>query len=159
MLDGDPSYVTNDEALVKNLDLNFKVVVGGGEAALIQSFRSAEENKTWLLGYFYEPQWFFDEMDLERVELPPYEEGCDADAAKVDCDYPPYALNKLIGTEFADVRFAGRGPDQELRVDERGPEPGLEVHRRGRDGPGRGGAEVDRRQPRQGRRLVGVTPW
>ena len=102
LLDGDPSYVTNDEALVKNLDLNFQVVVGGSEAALIQSFRSAEENKTWLLAYFYEPQWFFDEMDLQRVTLPPYEEGCDADAAKVDCDYPPYALNKLIGTEFAE---------------------------------------------------------
>jgi len=102
LLDGDPSYVTNDEALVKNLGLDYKVVVGGSEAALIQSFRSAEENKTWLLAYFYEPQWFFDEMDLQRVTLPPYEEGCDADAAKVDCDYPPYALNKLIGTEFAD---------------------------------------------------------
>ena len=157
LLDGDPSYVTNDEALVKNLDLNFQVVVGGSEAALIQSFRSAEENKTWLLAYFYEPQWFFDEMDLQRVELPPYEEGCDADAAKVDCDYPPYALNKLIGTEFAESGSPRRGPDQELRVDQRGPEPRLEVHRRGRHGPRRRGAEVDRRQPRQGRRLVGVS--
>jgi glycine betaine/proline transport system substrate-binding protein len=102
LLDGDPSYVTNDEALVKNLDLDYKVVVGGSEAALIQSFRSAEENKKPLLAYFYEPQWFFNEMDLQRVELPPYEEGCDADAAKVDCDYPPYELNKLISKEFAD---------------------------------------------------------
>jgi glycine betaine/proline transport system substrate-binding protein len=102
LLDGDPSYVTNDEALVKNLDLDFKVVVGGSEAALIQSFRSAEENKKPLLAYFYEPQWFFNEMDLQRVELPPYEEGCDADAAKVDCDYPPYKLNKLMSKEFAD---------------------------------------------------------
>ena len=41
LLDGDPSYVTNDEALVKNLDLDYKVVVGGSEAALIQSFQSA----------------------------------------------------------------------------------------------------------------------
>jgi glycine betaine/proline transport system substrate-binding protein len=102
LLDGDPSYVTNDEALVKNLDLDYKVVVGGSEAALIQGFKSAEENKTPLLAYFYEPQWFFNELELQRVELPPYEEGCDADAAKVDCDYPPYALNKLISTEFAE---------------------------------------------------------
>jgi glycine betaine/proline transport system substrate-binding protein len=29
LLDGDPSYVTNDEALVKNLHLNYQVVVGG----------------------------------------------------------------------------------------------------------------------------------
>ena len=58
LLDGDPSYVTNDEALVKNLDLNYQVVVGGSEAALLQSFRSAEENKTPLLAYFYTPQWY-----------------------------------------------------------------------------------------------------
>lgn len=102
LLDGDPSYVTNDEALVKNLDLNYKVVVGGSEAALIQSFKSAEANKTPLLAYFYEPQWFFSEMKLVKIDLPPYKDGCDADAAKVDCDYPPYHLNKLIGTEFAD---------------------------------------------------------
>jgi glycine betaine/proline transport system substrate-binding protein len=102
LLDGDPSYVTNDEALVKNLDLDYQVVVGGSEAALIQSFRSAEKNKTALLAYFYEPQWFFSEMKLVKVNLPPYTEGCDADPAKVDCDYPPYALNKLISTKFAD---------------------------------------------------------
>ena len=29
LLDGDPSYVTNDKALVKNLGLNYTVVVGG----------------------------------------------------------------------------------------------------------------------------------
>ena len=58
LLDGDPSFVTNDEALVKNLKLNYKVVYAGSEAALIQAFRQAEEKKTPLLGYFYEPQWF-----------------------------------------------------------------------------------------------------
>ena len=102
LLDGDPSYVTNDEALVKNLGLDFQVVVGGSEAALIQSFKSAEANQTPLLAYFYEPQWFFNELDMKKVALPPYEEGCDADPAKVDCDYPPYHLNKLISTKFAD---------------------------------------------------------
>lgn len=102
LLDGDPSYVTNDEALVKNLDLNYKVVVGGSEAALIQSFKSAEANKTPLLAYFYEPQWFFSEMKLVKVDLPAYTDGCDADPAKVACDYPPYHLNKLISKDFAD---------------------------------------------------------
>jgi glycine betaine/proline transport system substrate-binding protein len=102
LLDGDPSYVTNDEALVKNLKLNYKVVVGGSEAALIQSFRTAEKDKKPLLAYFYEPQWFFSEMKLVKVNLPKYTEGCDADAAKVACDYPPYKLNKLISKKFAD---------------------------------------------------------
>lgn len=102
LLDGSPSYVTNDEALVKNLHLNFKVVVGGSEAALIQSFKTAEANKTPLLAYFYEPQWFFSQMKLVHVTLPPYKPGCDSDPAKVACDYPPYHLNKLISTKFAD---------------------------------------------------------
>ena len=102
LLDGDPSYVTNDEALVKNLNLDYKVVVGGSEAALIQSFKSAEKNKKPLLAYFYEPQWFFSEMKLVHIDLPPYTDGCDADAAKVNCDYPEYTLNKLISKKFAD---------------------------------------------------------
>jgi len=101
LLDGDPSYVTNDEALVKNLHLNYKVVVGGSEAALIQSFRSAERNHTPLLAYFYQPQWFFQEMKLVKVNLPPYKPGCDSNPDKVACDYPPYHLNKLISTKFA----------------------------------------------------------
>ena len=113
LLDGDPSYVTNDEALVKNLDLDYEVVVGGSEAALLTSFRSAEENKTPLLAYFYTPQWYAevngqatpgvkDPVQIAHVKLPEYTEGCDADPAKVDCDYPPYALNKLISTQFAE---------------------------------------------------------
>ena len=101
LLDGDPSYVTNDEALVKNLNLNYKVVTGGSEAALIQSFRSAEKNKTPLLAYFYQPQWFFSEMKLVKVDLPPYKKGCDANPKTVACDYPPYRLNKLISTKLA----------------------------------------------------------
>jgi glycine betaine/proline transport system substrate-binding protein len=101
LLDGDPSYVTNDAALVKNLKLNFNVVQGGSETALIQSFRQAESQKTWLLAYFYQPQWFFEELQLVRVKLPPYTPGCDAVAAKAACDYPPYNLNKVASVKFA----------------------------------------------------------
>ena len=103
LLDGDPSYVTNDEALVKNLKLDFKVVNGGSETALLQSFRQAEAKKTPLLAYFYDPQWFFSEMKLVRVHLPKYTPGCDADAAKVACDYPPYDLDKIVSKKFADA--------------------------------------------------------
>lgn len=102
LLDGDPSYVTNDEALVTNLKLDYKVVYAGSETALITAFRQAEKNKTWLMGYFYEPQWFLSEVPLKKVALPKYTEGCDADAAKVACDYPEYKLNKLIGKKFSE---------------------------------------------------------
>lgn len=102
LLDGDPAFVTNDEALVKNLGLDYKVVFSGSEAALIQSFRSAEKNKTPLLGYFYEPQWFLSEVPLVKVNLPPWTPGCDSDPEKVACDYPEYKLNKIISKKFAD---------------------------------------------------------
>jgi glycine betaine/proline transport system substrate-binding protein len=102
LLDGDPSYVTNDEALVKNLNLNFEVVYAGSEAALIQAFRKAEENKEFLIGYFYEPQWFLSEVPLVKVNLPPYKPGCDQPPAATDCDYPPYPLNKIASTKFMD---------------------------------------------------------
>lgn len=102
ILDGDPAFVTNDEALVKNLNLDYKVVFSGSEAALIQSFRTAEQNKTPLLGYFYEPQWFLSEVPLKKVALPAWSKGCDTDPEKVACDYPVYTLNKVISTKFAD---------------------------------------------------------
>jgi glycine betaine/proline transport system substrate-binding protein len=101
LLDGDPSYVTNDEALVKNLKLDFKVVYAGSETALIQAYRNAEKNKQWVIGYFYEPQWFLSEVPLKKVSLPAYKEGCDADAEKVACDYPVYELDKIVSAKFA----------------------------------------------------------
>lgn len=100
LLDGDPSFVTNDEALVDNLDLNYEVVYAGSEAALIQAFRQGEKNKEWVLGYFYEPQWFLSEVPLVKVDLPPWKEGCDADPATVACDYPEYILDKIAAADF-----------------------------------------------------------
>jgi glycine betaine/proline transport system substrate-binding protein len=106
LLDGDPSYVTNDVALVKNLKLNYEVVVGGSEAALITSFQQATTGKTPLLAYFYDPQWAWSQPPLKdqplvRIKLPEYTAGCDADAEKVACDYPPYILDKIVSTKFA----------------------------------------------------------
>ncbi len=103
LLDGDPSYVTNDEALVANLGLDFQVVYAGSEAALIEAFRAAETNRTPLLAYFYEPHWFLSEQALVHLELPAYTEGCDADPEAVACDYPPYVLDKIASAEWIEA--------------------------------------------------------
>jgi ABC-type proline/glycine betaine transport systems, periplasmic components len=103
LLDGDPSYVTNDEALVKNLKLDYKVVYAGSEAALIKAAKQATAQQKPLLMYFYEPQWLFSQIKMVKVNLPPYTEGCDADPKKVACDYPPYDLNKVVSKKFADT--------------------------------------------------------
>ncbi len=101
-LAGDPSFVTNDEALVKNLGLNYKVVYSGSEAGIIKAAQQADKQKKPLLFYFYAPQWLHSQIDMVQVKLPPYTPGCDADAKKVACDYPPYVLDKIVSKKFAD---------------------------------------------------------
>jgi glycine betaine/proline transport system substrate-binding protein len=100
-LGSDPSYVQYDEALVKNLDLKFKVIFSGGEAATITAYQQAVADKKPLIGYFWDPQWLHSQVKLERVKLPPFTEGCDADLEKVACDYPETPLNKIVSTKFA----------------------------------------------------------
>lgn len=101
-LAGDPSFVTNDKALLRNLDLDFTVVYAGSEDALIAAFRTAQRDRKPLLGYFYSPQWLLAEIPLERVELPPYTPGCDADPEKVACDYQPFDLDTILNRQFAE---------------------------------------------------------
>ncbi|WP_208868273.1 ABC transporter substrate-binding protein [Microbispora triticiradicis] len=100
-LAGDKSFVTNDEALIRNLHLPYKVVYSGSEDALIAAARKATENETPLLMYFYEPQWLFNQLKLVKISLPPYAIGCDADPKTVKCDYPPYLLDKIVSVKFA----------------------------------------------------------
>jgi glycine betaine/proline transport system substrate-binding protein len=101
-LGADPSYVQFDEAIVSNLDLDFEVVFSGSEAASIEAFRQAEKNEEFLIGYFYEPQYFMAEVPLEKVALPPYTDGCQDDPATVACDYPETTLKKVVSTEWAE---------------------------------------------------------
>ena len=107
-LAGDPSFVTSDQGIIDGLELDFQVVYAGSEAALIEAFRSAETNKTPLLGYFYSPQWFLNEVPLVKIDLPPWTEGCDYDAEgnllpEITCDYAPYSpLDKYISKNLED---------------------------------------------------------
>jgi glycine betaine/proline transport system substrate-binding protein len=100
-LGADPSYVQFDEAIVSNLDLNFKVVFSGSEAASITAFQKAEDNHEFLIGYFYQPQWLFAELPLKPVKLPPYKDGCEEPPASTDCDYPNTVLKKVVSTDWA----------------------------------------------------------
>jgi glycine betaine/proline transport system substrate-binding protein len=99
-LGSDPTYTQYDEAIVKNLGLDFKVVFSGGETATVEAFERAQENKDWLLGYFWEPHYVHAEIPFARVKLPPYEEGCDANKAEVACDYAETELKKVASTAF-----------------------------------------------------------
>jgi glycine betaine/proline transport system substrate-binding protein len=101
-LAGDPSFVTHDAALIRNLKLGYTVVYAGSEDALIEAFRRAQLDRTPLIGYFYAPQWLLSEIKLVHVRLPQYRPGCDADPKKVACDYQPYDLEKIARKAFAE---------------------------------------------------------
>lgn len=102
LLGGDPSFVTNDAALITNLELDYTVVYAGSEDALIAAFRRAQADRKPLIGYFYAPQWLLSEIDLVHIALPLYRPGCDADPKKVACDYQPYDLDKIARKAFVD---------------------------------------------------------
>ncbi|WP_405885572.1 MULTISPECIES: ABC transporter substrate-binding protein [unclassified Streptomyces] len=101
LMDGSPSYVTNDKALVDNLKLNYQVVFAGSEAAQITQMKQFAKEKKPFLTYWYSPQWLFKKVPMTEVKLPPYKEGCDTDAAKVACAYPHTPLQKYLNADFA----------------------------------------------------------
>ncbi|MEU7070033.1 ABC transporter substrate-binding protein [Streptomyces narbonensis] len=102
LLDGSPSYVTNDKALVNSLDLDYQVVFAGSEAAQITQIKQFAKEKKPFLTYWYKPQWLFEKVPMTEVKLPAYKEGCDADPEKVACAYPHTPLQKFLNTRFAD---------------------------------------------------------
>jgi glycine betaine/proline transport system substrate-binding protein len=103
---GDPSYVSYDAGIIKNLDLPFQVVTGGGEAALITAIGTAFKDKSPLLLYFYKPQWANNKYALVSVKLPPVTPACTAAASspdtysKYNCDYPTDHLMKAISAKL-----------------------------------------------------------
>ncbi|MFD5750054.1 ABC transporter substrate-binding protein [Streptomyces sp. NPDC127033] len=102
LLDGSPSYVTNDKALVANLKLDYQVVFSGSEAAQITQIKQFAKEKKPFLTYWYTPQWLFQKVPMTEVKLPEYKEGCDADAKKVACAYPHTPLQKYLNADFAE---------------------------------------------------------
>jgi glycine betaine/proline transport system substrate-binding protein len=95
---GDPSYVTYDEQIIKNLDLPLKFVVAGSEAALITAIKQAIADHKPLLLQFWQPHWLQSQVKLTEVKLPPVTDACLASAkagdGKYACDYAPDALYK-----------------------------------------------------------------
>ena len=91
-----------DEAIVATSTWTSRSSSPAPRPPRIEAFRKAEENKEWVIGYWYEPQYFNAEVAMQRVALPPYEEGCQDDPQTVACDYPETELKKIVSTEWAE---------------------------------------------------------
>ncbi|MFE7813273.1 ABC transporter substrate-binding protein [Streptomyces sp. NPDC057433] len=101
LLEGSPSYTTNDDAIIENLDLDFKTVYAGSEAAQITQIKEDYKAKKPFITYWWTPQWLNAQVDLVEVKLPEYKEGCDADPKKVACGYAQTPLQKYFNADFA----------------------------------------------------------
>ncbi|MGP3999936.1 ABC transporter substrate-binding protein [Streptomyces sp. 8N706] len=101
LLEGSPDYVTNDDAIIKNLKLDLKTVYAGSEAAQITEIRKNVKAKKPFLTYWWTPQWLNSQVDMVEVKLPEYKEGCDKDPKKISCGYPNTPLQKYFNADFA----------------------------------------------------------
>jgi len=96
-LDGSPSYVTNDQALVTNLKINLKVVFAGTEAAQLTEIESDYKAKKPVIFYWYTPQYQNAIYKFSQVQLPPFTASCaKLKPAQINCAYPPYPLYKVM---------------------------------------------------------------
>lgn len=101
---GDPSFVQYDEALIKNLGLNLKVVFAGSEQAELAALDAAYSRQAAFLFYFWTPHSAHAKYDLTNVTLPPYTPECEAKGAdKRDCDYPEDVLYKAAWAGLKDA--------------------------------------------------------
>src|SRR5262249_23050740 len=104
ILDGDPSYVTFDQAIADNLGLNMKVVYSGSEAAELTELDTAYQDKKPILMYFWTPHWAQAKYDLTMVQLPDVTDQCTKDAADnpdaYACGYPEDDLYKAFSDQL-----------------------------------------------------------
>jgi glycine betaine/proline transport system substrate-binding protein len=107
MLDGDPSFVSYDAEIVKNLNLNYEVVTAGTETAELAQVKKAYAANEPILFYFYQPQWLWatGKYDLTEVKLPEFTDDCAKAAAEdkgvgYDCDYPEDVLYKAFNEDL-----------------------------------------------------------
>ncbi|MGH2998323.1 MAG: glycine betaine ABC transporter substrate-binding protein [Gaiellaceae bacterium] len=100
-LDGAPSYVTNDQALVKTLKINMKVVFAGTEAAQLTEIESDYKAKKPVIFYWYTPQYQNAIYKFSQVALPPWTTTCaKLKPAQINCAYPPYHLYKVMAANL-----------------------------------------------------------
>ena len=104
LLDGDPSFVTFDQAIADNLGLDLKVVYAGSEAAQLTALDAAYEEQDPFLFYFWTPHWAQEKYDLTMVELPEVSSECETAALEdVDayaCAYPEDDLYKAFNADL-----------------------------------------------------------
>lgn len=124
LLEGSPEFLTHDDAIIRNLGLNYKTVYTGSEKAQIAEMRQLAAEKKPFMTYWWRPHWLDLDVRMKKVELPPHYDGCDEDVKKVRCGYPEVPLQKFLSSDFSKNGGDGAkflknfqwGPDDQNKV-------------------------------------------
>lgn len=100
LLEGSREFLTHDDAIIKNLRLNYKTVYTGSEEAQIKEIENRVRKRQPFLTYWWRPHWLADDANLKEIPLPSHYSGCDEVAAKVNCGYPETPLKKFLNADF-----------------------------------------------------------
>lgn len=104
-LGGDPSFVSYDQQIIDSLNLPFKVVYAGSEAAELTALKQAYKDESPLLLYMYKPHWAQLKYPMTQVELPAYTDACakaaEGDGKGYNCEYPEDVLYKAFNADLA----------------------------------------------------------
>lgn len=108
-LDYPLDWGTTNVDRISALGLDFVSIPSGGEGALVAEIKSAVSRKAPLLLQFWAPHWLHADIEMEIVQLPPYEDGCHDDAAwgvnpdaTWDCDWSLGGIDKMVWVGFGD---------------------------------------------------------
>ncbi len=81
LLDYPADWGTTNADRLSALALPLKSVPAGSEGALVAEIKAADSKSQPLLVMFWSPHWLHAVVDLQIVELPPFEDGCYDDPA------------------------------------------------------------------------------
>lgn len=101
LLEGSPEFLTHDDAIIRNLRLDYKTVYTGSEKAQIEEIQERARKREPFLTYWWRPHWLASDANLKEVQLPPHYDGCDADPKTVNCGYPETPLKKYLSADFS----------------------------------------------------------
>ena len=104
LLDYPADWGTTNVDRLSALALPLKSVPAGSEGALVAEINAAESKGEPLLVQFWSPHWLHAVVDLEIVELPPFEDGCTEDLRRYELrNEDQIAMMKAIDRDGEDL--------------------------------------------------------
>lgn len=142
LLEGSPDFLTHDNAIIRNLKLNYKTVYAGSEKAQIARIKELARKRKPFITYWWRPHWLSSEARLKEVQLPAHYMRLRRQPQDGELRLPRDPAEEIPVRRLLQEGRQGREVPQELPVERGRPGRGRQDDRRGRALARRGGEEV-----------------